>query len=581
VLLNNGQSLRVTPDHKIMTDIGWVKASDLIDHKVAIQKEASTKISALSYKEDLYEMLGWMVGDGWFTDSSFGLVFGKNDTEAQSKFVPLWNDFCGCDNKVSHSKNRNDVCQISCERLETRKKFEELGFNSSYAANKQIPSSIFIAPSNLQRAFIRGLFSADGGLMWNPKPGVRLASSSKELLQQVQLICIGLGIKSRIGWYDIKERGRSQGTLAITGKSYNNYKNNIGFILTEKTNNMRIGTHLKEDLLYIGVKSVKPVGCSTVYDIYEPITNSLIANGIVVHNCCLGSINLEQFVEDDKIIYSSLRKVVYHAVKFLDDVLDVSYYPLAKIKDTCLGNRKIGLGVMGFANMLVKMEIPYDSDKAIEVAEEVMDFINVEARKASAKLAEERGDFPNISKSKIQSPQRNATLTTIAPTGSISIIAETSSGIEPLFAVVYQRTNILEGNTFFEVNSVFDEIGKREGWYKPELINKIIKMGGKVSELSDVPEKWQRIFRTALEISPEWHVKMQAAFQRHTNNAISKTINMPFESTVEDVEKAIKLAYDMNLKGLTVFRNNSRSKQVLQCIECEEGTCPVDSNEKK
>lgn len=293
--------------------------------------------------------------------------------------------------------------------------------------------------------------------------------------------------------------------------------------------------------------------------------------------CCLGSINLEKFVDDDgKIVYNSLRRVVNHAVRFLDDVLDVSYYPLDKIKDICLGNRKIGLGVMGFANMLIRLEVPYDSDKALEVAEEVMDFINVESRKASAKLADERGDFPNIAKSKVPPPQRNATLTTIAPTGSISIIAETSSGIEPLFAVVYQRTNILEENTFFEVNSIFEEVSKREGWYKPELISKIIKLEGKVTGLSDVPEKWQRVFRTALEISPEWHVKMQAAFQRHTNNAISKTINLPFEATIDDVEKAIKLGYDMNLKGLTVFRNNSRSKQVLQCIECEEGACNIN-----
>lgn len=294
--------------------------------------------------------------------------------------------------------------------------------------------------------------------------------------------------------------------------------------------------------------------------------------------CVLGSINLEKFVDEDKVIYSSLRKVVHHAVRFLDNVLDTSDYPLEKIKETCQGNRKIGLGVMGFADMLIRMGIPYDSDEALVVAEEVMDFINVEARKASAKLAEERGDFLNITKSKVHSPQRNASLTTIAPTGSISIIAETSSGIEPLFAVVYQKANILEGNTFFEINPLFEEIGKKEGWYNPGLINKVIGLGGRVTGLLDVPEKWQRVFRTALEISPEWHIKMQAAFQRHVNNAISKTINLPYEATVDEVEKAIKLAYDMNLKGVTVFRNNSRSTQVLQtlCIECEDDSCPVE-----
>lgn len=293
--------------------------------------------------------------------------------------------------------------------------------------------------------------------------------------------------------------------------------------------------------------------------------------------CVLGSINLVKFIEGGQIVYNSLRKVVHHSVRFLDDVIDASDYPLQVIHDKVKANRKIGLGIMGFADALLLLGVPYDSEDAEKIAEEVMDFVNVEARKASARLAEDRGDFLSIDDSIIPSPQRNATLTTIAPTGSISIIAETSSGIEPIFAVVYQKTNILENNTFFEVNPIFEKVAKREGWYSQMLVSKIIKNGGKVTGLPEVPEKWQKVFRTALEISPEWHVRMQAAFQRHVNNAISKTINLPYDATVEDVERVIKLAYDMNLKGLTVFRNQSRAKQVLEilCVECEEDTCPV------
>ncbi len=293
--------------------------------------------------------------------------------------------------------------------------------------------------------------------------------------------------------------------------------------------------------------------------------------------CCLGSINLAKFVEDGQIVYNSLRKVVHHTVRFLDNVIEASNYPLDKIHDKVHQNRKIGLGVMGFANMLFELGIPYDSEEAVNTADDVMSFISNEAKKASAKLAEDRGDFPAIKDSVVKAPRRNATLTTIAPTGSISIIAETSSGIEPIFAVVYQKTNILENNTFFEVNPVFESIGKREGWYSPQLINKIIKNGGKVNGITEIPEKWQKVFRTALEITPEWHVKMQAAFQRNVDNAISKTINLPYEATVEEVESIILLAYKLNLKGLTVFRNQSRTKQVLEtlCIECEDGTCPI------
>ena len=284
-----------------------------------------------------------------------------------------------------------------------------------------------------------------------------------------------------------------------------------------------------------------------------------------------------KFVEDGQIVYNSLRKVVHHSVRFLDDVISASDYALEAIHDRVVANRKIGLGVMGFANLLFMLGVPYDSEEAEKIAEEVMDFVNVEARKASAHLAEDRGDFLDIGNSTVSSPQRNATLTTIAPTGSISIITETSSGIEPIFAVVYQKTNVLENNTFFEVNPIFESIAKQEGWYSQALINKIIRNGGKVTGLSEVPKKWQNIFRTALEITPEWHVRMQAAFQRHVNNSISKTINLPYDATVEDVERVIKLAYDMNLKGLTVFRDRSRAKQVLEtlCVECEDDVCPT------
>jgi len=293
--------------------------------------------------------------------------------------------------------------------------------------------------------------------------------------------------------------------------------------------------------------------------------------------CVLGSINLVKFVEDGQIVYNSLRKVVHHSVRFLDDVITASSYPLEAIRNKVLSNRKIGLGVMGFANLLFMLGIPYDSDEAEVVAEEVMEFINVEARKASAHLAEDRGSFLSIDESVINQPQRNASITTIAPTGSISIIAETSSGIEPIFAVVYQKTNILEDTTFFEVNPVFERVAKQEGWYSPSIINKIIRNGGKVTGLSEVPEKWQKIFRTALEVSPEWHVKMQSAFQRHVNNSISKTVNLSYDATVEDVERVIKLAYDTKLKGLTVFRNQSRAKQVLEtlCVECDDGVCSI------
>ena len=609
--------------------------------------------------------------------------------------------------------------------------------------------------------------------------------------------------------------------------------------------------------------------------------------------CDLGSINLSKFVENKRIVYPSLRKVVHSAVRFLDNVLDVSYYPLEEIKKNCLADRRIGLGIMGFADALFLMEIPYASDEAIKVAEEIMSFIYSESQKASAKLAEERGSFPDIEMSTIKSPRRNAALCTLAPTGSISIISEClagdteintlngrfkikdlvgtnpfvysfkdgkptiakaakvwmskpnvpvikivfdddtsivctpdhlimkpdgsykkatemkigesvmafykhmnslgrigigitnkgfcseqrivaeynigrkmnknecahhidgnklnnnpnniqvltnsehakiqgrngaiwakehitgktfdelfgkeraseikssmkhipwnkgrpwsseerekisertkigmaqpkarqkfeigmanrrripkfceicgselgryanrfcshkcygtawrngkvrlsnhrvkeiifnydiidvydmeipethnfvannvfvhncSGGIEPNYGIVFQRTNILNNQTLFEVNPVFESIAKREGWHDKGLVSRIIQNNGSVKNLSGIPEKWQKVFATALDISPEWHIKMQAAFQRNIDNACSKTINMPNEAIVEDVKNAIFLAYDLGLKGFTVFRDGSRSKQVLdtKCIECEDGICPLPEKE--
>ncbi len=313
------------------------------------------------------------------------------------------------------------------------------------------------------------------------------------------------------------------------------------------------------------------------------IVNLCQEQSILNHEACvLGSINLTKFVDDGKIIYSSLRKVTHNAVRFLDDVIDTTDYPLDDIKVIVQGNRKIGLGVMGFADALFMLGIPYDSNEGIKVAEDLMSFIHSESIKASIKLAEERESFPNISISSITPPRRNSSLNTIAPTGSIGIIAETSGGIEPAYAIVYQKANILHNDVFFEINPIFIDVGTKEGWYNQGLINKIIRNNGKVSNIQEVPEKWRKVFVTALEINPEWHVRMQAAYQKNCDAAIAKTCNLPNSATVEDVENIFRLAYKSNLKGITVFRDRSRSKQVLQtlCPECEDGVCNIEDGKE-
>jgi ribonucleoside-diphosphate reductase alpha chain len=286
-------------------------------------------------------------------------------------------------------------------------------------------------------------------------------------------------------------------------------------------------------------------------------------------SCNLGSINLSKMVADKDgqpyIDYDKLSQTVKLAVRFLDNVIEVNQFPLPEIEEMTKTTRKIGLGVMGFADMLIQLGISYDSERGLVVAEEIAHFISVEADKASIELAQERGVFPALQGSIYDMPDgprfRNASRTTIAPTGSLSIIANCSSGIEPLFALSYVR-HILEGEEFIEVNPYFEEAAKKGGFYSPDLMKQLAE-GKRLKDIKEVPEEIKRLFVTAHDITPEWHVKMQAVFQKFTDSAVSKTVNFPHNATPEDVAKVYMLAYQEGLKGVTIYRDRSRESQVL------------------
>jgi ribonucleoside-diphosphate reductase alpha chain len=286
-------------------------------------------------------------------------------------------------------------------------------------------------------------------------------------------------------------------------------------------------------------------------------------------SCNLGSINLSKVVADKDgqpyIDYDKLSQTVKLSVRFLDNVIEVNQFPLPEIEKMTKTTRKIGLGVMGFADMLIQLGIPYNTEQGLATAEEIAHFISEEADKASIGLAQERGVFPAFQESIYDTPDgprfRNASRTTIAPTGSLSIIANCSSGIEPLFALSYVR-HILEGEEFIEVNPYFEEAAKHGGFYSPDLMKQLAE-GKRLKDIKEVPEGIKGLFITAHDISPEWHVKMQAAFQKFTDSAVSKTVNFPHEATTEDVAKVYMLAYQERLKGITIYRDRSRENQVL------------------
>ena len=281
-------------------------------------------------------------------------------------------------------------------------------------------------------------------------------------------------------------------------------------------------------------------------------------------SCNLGSINLAKFVFDGSIDYDRLSETVRLAIHFLDNVIDKNRFPLPEIAEMTRGNRKIGLGVMGFADLLLKLKIPYNSEEGIAIAEKVMKFISDEADRMSVELAEKRGVFPNFEKSiyRENGPKfRNATRTTIAPTGTISIIAGCSSGVEPLFALTFWR-NVMDNDRLLEVHPFFEQIAKENGFYSDDIMSRVAEEGS-IQHIEEIPEAIRRIFVTAHDISPEWHIRMQAAFQKYTDNAVSKTVNFANHATVNDVREVYELAYDLNCKGVTIYRDGSREQQVL------------------
>jgi ribonucleoside-diphosphate reductase alpha chain len=381
------------------------------------------------------------------------------------------------------------------------------------------------------------------------------------------------------------------------GRELNNFNISVG--LTKE-----FMEAVKEDTTYplIDPMSGEEIGQLNAADVYNAIVNQAWENGdpgvIFLHRinsdnptpelgeiestnpcgeqpllpfeaCNLGSINLAKFVihEGDRprIDKKGLGETVGLAIRFLDDAIDMSRYPLDKITEMARGNRKIGLGVMGFADVLYQMGIPYNSNEALSLAEEVMSFIQGESRKASIALAEERGVFENFEKSVFQHRAdcryRNATTTTIAPTGTLSIIAGCSSGIEPLFGLSFTR-NVMEDDELIEVNPYFEIVARKRGFFSKDLMERVAEEGT-LKGIEEIPADVREVFVTAHDIGPEWHVKMQAAFQKYTDNAVSKTVNLPRDATRADVLKIYNLAYELGCKGVTLYRDGSKDRQVL------------------
>ncbi|MBN1629827.1 MAG: TSCPD domain-containing protein, partial [Thermoleophilia bacterium] len=601
VTTREGYEIRVTPEHRIMTERGWVAAGDLqpgdevhvLDRKGGFGAEGSLELG---------RVLGWLVGDGTVKTDRAVLSFWGGERE----LAPAFRQAVDAVVRAPAIDRTYATATVAvAERNETRvqsSRLREIAEEYGLVDEKlMVPEPVLRGSEEMQRGFLQALFTADGTVLARPEKGraVRLTSISLDLLQDVQRLLLNFGIFSRI----FRDRKRGHDTallpdgkgglkaypvrpvheLRVAGGSCARFAREIGFLSSAKSSTLRRSVESYDrgpyrERFVARVEAVTPEGAEPVFDLTEPRTHSFVGNGIVISNCgeqpllpyesCnLGSINLAIMLEDGAVDWERLRRVTRTAVHFLDNVIDMNRYPLPAIGEMTRSNRKIGLGVMGWADLLVELGIGYDSDEAIRLAHEIMGFIEEEAIKASEELARDRGVFPNYDQSiwkKRERRVRNATLTTIAPTGTISIIAGVSSGVEPIFALAFIR-NVMDNTELPEAHPALERVLKERGLYSEDLMKGIAAVGGLHG--IDVPDDLKRVFVTAHDVTPDWHIRMQAAFQDHVDNAVSKTVNFPNQAKPEDVERVYLLAYELGVKGVTIYRDGSRQEQVLNIGE--------------
>jgi len=638
VLIQSGEGLWSTKE--TLSNKDWMINSGLFslrEGKLLAGRTRAKKEIPQKWSRDLGEVIGWIIGDGWLTknDKRLGIVFGYKAEEARRIIGGRLRDwFGGCEIE------RERVVQLTFS-ASAYGFFESLGVKPVRAEFKRVPDSIWSAPREAVIGFLRGVFGADGTVQRDDSRqycSIRLTSVSRLLLEDVQLLLLNLGIWGKIflrrkpQWREMpdgkggkkKYRTKLQYELIIGADNKNKFLEIVGFVdkLKQKKGEefcegMSRGAY-KKPFLDVVEKIVK-VGRKDVYDLSQSRTNSFIANGFVVHNCgeqpllpyesCnLGNVNLGKFVKtssrklesriknyESRINWERLKEVVHLGVRFQDKVIDVCDYPILECEEMAKRTRRIGLGVMGWADMLIKLGIPYDSKRALGLAEKVAKFIQEEGRKASVELGKEKGSFQEFEKSiwtKKYPAMRNATINTVAPTGTVSIIGGCSSGIEPLFGLAYQR-NVLEGEKLQEINENFKVQMSNYFKSRSKILSEVARTGS-CQNIKELSKKIKNVFKIAQEIDWQWHIKMQAAWQKYTDTAVSKTINMPNEATVEEVKEAYRMAWELGCKGVTVYRDGCREKQVLNlgnrqeargnsvCGECGENlnyeggcvTCP-------
>jgi ribonucleoside-diphosphate reductase alpha chain len=613
VICEDGYEIRATEWHDFYTTHGKIKLRDLQPGDNLLVQSAEGQWGEEGDSR-LGLLIGVITGDGYFTSDRGAVInLWGDDIELAPKLAAYINELVKGTARGNRREYEINPVPVPDRNLTTIRStrlariLEEYGFTG--VTKLQVPEVVWRGSRDCVVGYLRGLFQTDGTVNVSGHSetcSVRLASSAVDLLKDVQQLLANFGIFSSVRLR--REAGQrmlpdGKGSkklydcqadyeLIIDGESRSRFMAQIGFLTAAKNDKYARWSAerplRKTQSFTTKITAIVYEGQEPVYDTTQEDHNTVIFNGLVTGQCgeqpllaydvCnLGSVNLGRFVTDAGTIdWDGLREVVHQSTRFLDNVIDANHYPLEQIAELSQKIRRIGLGVMGWADMLIGLGVPYNSDAAVELGREVMQFVDEQSKVASEQIAAERGAFLEWERS-IWGPDetcardangerirpmrklRNCNVTTVAPTGTISIIAGCSSGIEPIFAVAFWRYQA--DARMLDINPEFVARARKDGWYSEELMARIADTGH--IHHDEVPGAVQRAFVTAHDIAPEWHVRMQGAFQAFTDSAISKTINFDHDATAQQVRAAYELAFSLGCKGITVYRDGSRSNQVL------------------
>lgn len=590
---SNGYEVKSTIDHKFLTTKGWKELQDIKVDDIMVLPKETYSITNNSNNIDMDTMLGWIHGDGWTTDNTVGISFNGKDGDFEVKediLKEFHNVFNTYDIKPMY--DNENMFQLQTTKKENIAKCGNFGFHLSKAIDKRLPDYIWNTTVDRKVRFLQGIFTADGSVTGKTKSQIIFYSNSKNLIKEIQIILIEFGIISNIFETIFKNSNRNpQYRLLITCENAKRFMNVIGFVGRRKQQMFNFNT--KKTFISkkeTRVVSIERIGIEEVFDIEVPNYEHFVVNGLIAHNCNLSAINVAKFVKEDKEFdWDGLFETAYNITEIMDNLIDVMDFPDKRFEERTKETRPIGLGLMGLSDAMFMMDIKYNSKEGQVFAGEIMRTITHAGFQKSAELAKEKGCFPLFKDEQVKNDTieiiikhistpglehkveetielikqygvRNCQITTAAPTGTTALSCDCSYGIEPCFGLVFQK-NFVDGRKTKIINEVFRKRFSNEPWYTDDILEKIIVNSGSLKNVRGVPKEVKDVFVVAHDIKYRDRIDIQAAIQKHCSTAISSTINLPENTTVEEIMEIYEYAYEKELKGVTVYRDGTKKGQ--------------------